>query len=77
MKNYSNFPPKEAFFNTLKQTPVDNQEYIDAKAEYDRRKSLNDNHPNKMFNMGCWLAYYNSLGQGAQIKNYEHSKFKM
>ena len=61
INNYSDFPPKSAFFNTLKQTEVNDKDYENAKLEYENRKKLPKNHPMYIKNMGCWLSHYNSL----------------
>ena len=55
------FPPRDAFFNDLKETEMPLCDYLEAKAEFDRRKNLPNNHPDKIFNMRCWLKIYNSL----------------
>jgi len=52
MRNCVNFPEKEAFFNTLKQAPVDDEQYEKAKKFYASQM---------MPNMSFWLEYYNSL----------------
>ena len=52
MRNCVAFPPREAFFNTLKQIPVDEDQYQTAKNLYESKR---------MPNMSHWLEYYNSL----------------
>ena len=73
MKNYTCFPPEEAFFNTLKQKPIDSQEYMIAKKEFERRQSLCTDDPQKMNNMACWLAYYNGLDVEPLVEAISHS----
>ena len=58
---YTDFPPKSAFFNSLKQTEVDDDDYESAKLEYENRKMLPSHDPRHIKNMSCWLAHYNSL----------------
>ena len=62
------FPPPEAFFNDLKQIPVDHNLYNTAKEEYNRRKNLPEDHKDKMHNMLDWLEYYNRLDTGPLVQ---------
>ena len=55
------FPPKSAFFNNLKQTEVNDDDYHVAKLEYDTRRLLPEHHPRYIKNMVGWLSHYNSL----------------
>ena len=55
------FPPKSAFFSTLKQVNVTDDEYNESKQLYDSRCSLPDDHPDKWRNFGDFLKYYNLL----------------
>ena len=56
------FPPKSAFFDSIKQRDIDDNLYDQVKQEYDRRLQLPDNHPDKFNNMLCYLRHYNLLG---------------
>ena len=57
------FPPKSAFFDSIKQQEVDDQLYTEVKSEYQRRLALPVGHPDKFRNMKCYLKYYNLLGK--------------
>ena len=61
MARQIDFPPHEKFYSDLKGENVSIDEYNLAKSEYDRRKKLPGNHPEKMHNFVDWLRYYNSL----------------
>ena len=62
------FPPRDAFFNDLKEKEMSLSDYSEAKAEFDRRKNLPNNHPDKIFNMRCWLKLYNALDVRPLVK---------
>ena len=59
--NCVDFPPKSAFFNTLKQTEINADDYEKAKGEFESRKLLPENDQRHIKNMACWLSHYNSL----------------
>lgn len=61
IKSYENFPPKSAFYNTLKQVDVNDDDYRSAKNEFEKRKFLPNSHPLHIKTMACWLSHYNSL----------------
>ena len=77
IKNYSDFPPKSAFFNSLKQIEVNNDDYENAKLEYENRKLLPESDPLHIKNMACWLNHYNSLDVEPLVEaiNYSFQKF--
>ena len=56
------FPPKTAFFDSIKRKEIDDQLYHDVKNEYERRLSLPDHHEDKFHNMKSYLENYNMLG---------------
>ena len=53
------FPPMSAFFSELKQSNVAEEDYLAAKAEFNRRKSLPPGHPDHMESMACYMEWYN------------------
>ena len=55
------FPPKEAFFNELKQVEIEQSDYDEAKSLYEEFKSLPESHPNHIQNFKGWLKYYNMI----------------
>ena len=55
------FPSYEQFFSELKQANVPEQDYINAKNEFERRLRLPDEHMEKMRNFADWLLYCFSL----------------
>ena len=55
------FPDHAAFYSELRQENVPFESYENAKNEYNRRRSLPDQHPDKIHNFVGWLTYYNSL----------------
>ena len=61
LKEATDFPAPEAFFNNLKNVPVDPALYQETKQEFDRRKNLPVQHPEKINNMLGWLEIYNLL----------------
>ena len=67
------FPLKESFFNTLKNESVDDEAYDEAKQEFNRRKALPDDHPEKIFNFRCWLRLYNLLDCAPLVRAIETS----
>ena len=56
------FPPISAFYDSIKRCDIDEGLYTQVKTEYDRRKQLPENHPDKFKNMLCYLRFYNLLG---------------
>ena len=62
------FPPKEAFFDCIKNKKVDEKLYNEVKTEYERRLTLSENDPDRFQNMKCYLKYYNLLGKKSMIK---------
>lgn len=62
------FPSRESFYSTLTKKEVSVEEYESAKKEYDGKKSLPDDNPNKMRSMLCWLRHYNLLDVGPLVK---------
>ena len=67
------FPPMTAFYNSLKKTEVDPEVYAASKSEFERRMSLPEDHPDKMFNFKCWLKYYNNLDTGPMVEAINNS----
>ena len=57
----TSFPPHEAFYSALKRTNVTLTEYETARSEFNRRKELNEGHPEKMHTFRNWLEHYNLL----------------
>ena len=62
------FPPKEAFFDSIKNKKVDENLYNEVKTEYERRLLLPENDPYRFRNMKCYLKYYNLLGRFFHVK---------
>ena len=73
LEETTEFPPKSAFYNSLKKAEVDSELYETSKAEFDRRMSLPEDHPDKMFNFKCWLRYYNNLDTGPMVEAINNS----
>ena len=67
------FPPYEAFYSELTQSNVNREEYNDARNEFERRKRLPSNHPEKMNTMKDWLKYYNCLDTQPLVGAMENS----
>ena len=61
--NTVEFPPKSAFFDSIRRRDMEDDLYISAKNEYERRLSLPEDHEDKFFNMKSYLEYYNMLGK--------------
>ena len=55
------FPSREAFFSKLTQSHCDEELYHECRKLYESRLNLPDNHPDKWFNMSCYLKHYNLL----------------
>ena len=55
------FPDREDFFSDLTQTECDENTYKQARDEYNRRKSLPTDDPEKINSMKDWLKIYNLL----------------
>lgn len=67
------FPEYNQFHSELKGTNVDFSDYEEAKAEYNRRQDLPDDHPDKMRTFIDWLKYYNLLDTGPLAKAVDSS----
>ena len=67
------FPPKTAFFNNLKQTEVNDDDYNAAKLEYDTRRLLPHHHSKFIKNMAGWLSHYNSLDVAPLVEALSNS----
>ena len=55
------FPRFREFYSDLKGENVKKDIYLAARAEYNRRRHLPNNHPDKMHNFSDWLKYYQLL----------------
>ena len=55
MKQEIEFPPYAAFYSTLKRSNVDRDVYDEALKEYNRRRSLPDDSPQKYNSMADYL----------------------
>ena len=55
------FPSYDCFYSDLTQSNVPVEEYESSKAEFYRRKNLENDHPDKIHSMRDWLKYYNCL----------------
>ena len=55
------FPDFSDFYSDLKQKNVSEEEYAAAREEYNRRRSLTANHPDKINNFSDWLRHYQML----------------
>ena len=73
LENATDFPPYETFYSELTQSNVTQDEYDDAKAEFERRKQLPVNHPDHIKSMKCWLKYYNCLDTKPLVTAMENS----
>ena len=58
---YTEFPPHTAFFSELRNSNVTQQQYLDAKTEFYKRKNLPNENPEKINSMRDWLGFYNEL----------------
>ena len=67
------FPTPDAFYSSLKNEAVDPNVYIAAKNEFERRLSLQNDHPDKMTSFKCWLKYYNDLDVQPMIEAINNS----
>ena len=61
IRNQFWFPPREAFYSDLKGECVSEEEYLEAKREFERRRFLPANHPEHIANFSGWLKYYQML----------------
>ena len=61
MEAQLDFPAYEKFYSELKGTNVPLEDYEAAKAEYDARRLLPPDHPEKIHNFVDWLKHYNNL----------------
>ena len=61
LRNMVEFPCQADFFSKLKQETVSDEMYNDAKQLYENRRNLPEGDPNKWYNMGDYLRYYNLL----------------
>ena len=57
----TDFPSREAFFSKLTQSQCDEELYNQCRFLYESRLSLPENHPDKWYNMSCYLKHYNLL----------------
>ena len=73
LEQTTEFPPKSAFYNTMKKANVDPVLYETSKAEFELRMALPEDHPDKMFNFKCWLKYYNNLDTGPMVEAINNS----
>ena len=73
LENCTEFPQYEAFFSELKNKNVSEEDYLEAKTEFERRKDLPVFHPNKMSSMLDWLRYYNELDTEPLAKAIDNS----
>ena len=55
MKQTIDFPPHISFFSKLRNSNIDEVDYHQALAEYNRRFALPDDHPEKYRNMADYL----------------------
>ena len=55
------FPPRNAFFNKIKQKELPQSEYDEYKKLYDGKIALPSDDPNKWTNMSDYLKHYNCL----------------
>ena len=67
------FPEPSAFYNDLKQTSVDMEQYNEARSIFELRKSLPLAHPDRMKNMKCWLRFYNTIDTRPLVQAIENS----
>ena len=75
-----NFPSYDQFYSKLKEANIPSQDYHEAKAEYEKRQELPDDHPDKIRTFRDWLIYYNCLDVRPlcqAIKNSFDSLFKL
>ena len=56
---------------------IDENIYLQSKQEYERRLALPDDHPEKMFNMVCWLNNYQLLDTGPLVKALDNCFAKL
>ena len=61
MERCKEFPPKEAFFNELKQIAIEDADYDEAKSLFDQFKSLPESHSDHIKDFKGWLKYYNMI----------------
>jgi len=61
LRNMVEFPCQADFFSKLKQETVSDEMYNEAKRLYENRQNLPEGDPNKWYNMGDYLRYYNLL----------------
>ena len=61
------FPPRSAFYDNIKRQDVDDDLYNSTKNLYESRLALPADHPDKFYNMKCFLKYYNLLGKISMI----------
>ena len=68
LKATTEFPPMEAFYSALKSGLTCNDEsYANAKALFEERQKLPEDHPDKMNNMLDYLRYYNNQDVGPLV----------
>ena len=51
----TDFPPYEAFYSSLRGNNIDREDYEQALTEYNRRRALPDDSPDKYFTMADYL----------------------
>ena len=73
LESATEFPEPNAFYNDLKQTPVDMKLYNEARSIFELRKKLPVGHPDRMENMKDWLRYYNLLDTSPLVQAIENS----
>lgn len=67
------FPAHSAFVSKLNNRNVSEEDYLEAKNEFDRRKSLQSSDPQKINSMVEWLIYYNELDTAPLAKAINNS----
>ena len=69
MKQEIEFPPYAAFYSTLKRSNVDRDVYDEALKEYNRRRSLPDDSPQKYNSMADYLKVWSSFFSKVNFRN--------
>ena len=67
------FPSHQDFYSTLTDSNVSLEDYNRSRSEFYRRKNLPTGHSDKMFNMRCWLSWYNMLDVQPLVEAMERS----
>ena len=68
IESCTEFPPKEAFYNDLKQQSISENQYQTAREEYYYRRNLPDGQKDKIKSMRDWLISYNKLDVAPLLK---------